>query len=382
MMIHKSSDEIKEVIERWTAYYHKGEVYGFGLSESLFFPSFLDGSRNPLKVRAVFDNNEKIQNTVQNGYLILSASEIGGKKIVVFPVRYYEIKEQLEQKGLREYEDFIAYRFFVVFYNFFKNKKTVLWAVNTALTMRCTLNCRDCNMFIPFFKDPKDIPLAELFDDATKIFSRYSYVLRFALLGGEVLLHDRMLPYLDMLGAYKEQIGVLIIDTNGSVVPSESVMSATKKFHNSVFNINHYPLDEEYSSKFRKVISAVKSAGIDYTVREANYTPWNRYHRPELNLTGDPLKAHYMRCGQPFPALNDGRIYACHIPWAAAKAGLGTDDPLDYVDLADVNISRFDLIKRGFGDFDRGYTSKCATCGGCDPAYFCEIPKAVQVKKD
>ena len=409
MIIDKSEHELRKIIDDWSQAYFNGEIFGFGLSDEMDFATFFDddmGNTEPLaedaetlhnlgyradthrmgrrvgrgfRVKAVFDNNPLIHNTVSRGCKVLSPdgiSKMGKIKIAVFPRRYYAIKRQLESYGLKEYEDFIYYNFFVTLYNYFNQNKVLVWKATIGVTTRCTLKCRDCNMFIPFYDEPADVPYDELSSDLDVFFSRVDFVQWFAILGGDPLLNKRLPDYLEKLKQYSNRVAEVVIDTNGSIIPDDSLLNCAKDLGNARIMVNNYRVSEQYEKTYNEVVEKVKNSGVSYTLREYD---WSQYKRSCAITDEQELKYHYNRCYQPFTAFQNKRFYTCHLPWSAVRCGIRPDDPEDYLSFSDPAITDFDIVKAALGHLPRGYTSNCAMCNGCDPEYYKKIPKAVQL---
>ena len=409
MMIGKSEKEIRKIVDNWADAYFKGEIFGFGLSDEMGFATFFDddmGNTDALpesvedlhgvgykadthragqrvgrgfRVSAAFDNNPLIQGTMQRGLNVLPPNripEMGKIKIAVFPRRYYAIKKQLESYGLREYEDFLYYNFFVAFYNYFVQNKVLIWKASLCVTTRCTLKCKDCNMFMPFYKEPADIPYDILSSDLDMLFSRVDYVPWCGILGGEPLLYGELLKYLRRIKEYSHRMGEFLIDTNGSIIPDVDVFECAREMGNLRFMINNYNICGKYCETVNELVGKVKEYGISYTLR--NYD-WSEYRRKCAISDAQELKDHYIRCNQPFTSFWNNRFYTCQLPWSAAQCGIGFDDSEDYLDFSDPSVTGLDIVKAGLGHLPRGYTSNCAMCNGCDPELYEKIPKAAQL---
>ncbi|MCL2226736.1 MAG: radical SAM protein [Oscillospiraceae bacterium] len=409
MVIDKSEEKLRTIIDDWAKAYFDGEIYGFGLSDEIGFATFFDndmGEYEPtaedmenlhnlgfradthrmgrragrgFQVKAVFDNNSQIHNTVQIGMKVLPPYEIpnmGKMKIAIFPRRYYSIKRQLESYGLKEYEDFIYYNFFVALYNYFAQNKVLIWKATVAMTTRCALKCKDCNMFIPYYKEQADIPFEELASDLDLLFNRIDYVQWYAILGGDPLLNPRLVDYLNKMKKYSNRIAEIVIDTNGSTIPEDSLLECTKELGNARIMVNNYRIDAQYAETYDKVVKKLKNSGVSYTLREYD---WSQYKRQNKINDENELKRHYIRCNQAFTAIQSKRLYTCHLPWSAAQCGIGPDDLEDSLDLSSSSVTALDIVKAGLGHIPRGYTSRCSMCNGCDPDYYEKIPKAVQL---
>jgi hypothetical protein len=405
MMIQKNETELRAIVDSWAKSYSRGDVYGFGLSDEIDFPTFfhedtrkielvkdthLEGFKaethrrgqrvgSGFSVKAVFDNNPVIQGTLCNGHEVLAPTQIpqlGKIKVAIFPRRYYQIKRQLEEYGLKEYEDFIYYNYFVALFNYFQQDRILLWKATICITTRCSLQCEQCNMFMPHHKNPTDLPVETLIADIEFLFGRVDSIQWFGILGGEPLLYKKLNEYLVNIMKYSSRVGEFVIDTNGSVVPEDEMLQITKEIGNVRIMLNNYNINSSYDRIFRETVRQIKSRGISYTIRDYD---WSKYRGVVMLDVEGELISHYIRCNQPFTAVQVKKLYTCHLPWSAARCGLGVDDPEDYFDFTDPTVTDLDIVKAGLGHLKRGYSSNCAMCNGCDPEYFEKIPKAQQI---
>lgn len=65
---------------------------------------------------------------------------------------YRNIAYELEKIGLKENKDFCSIEIFISDWYWEKFHLNCLLEVHTAVTMRCTLQCKNCNMFVPYYK--------------------------------------------------------------------------------------------------------------------------------------------------------------------------------------------------------------------------------------
>jgi organic radical activating enzyme len=410
MMVNKSEAELKIIANEWEKSYFEGEVYGFGLSEEMLCTTFFEREKGQvhnqydekwmdfkgkireghvigkrlhygMRVKAIFDNNKEIQNTFQNGFEILPPNHIvnmGKVKILVYSkVAYPFIKLQLEKMGLKEYQDFIYASFFVALYQHFVEKKVLLHLVTFCITTRCTLRCAQCNMFMPYYKNPQDMHLESLKEDMKCLFRKVDYVQEIETLGGEPLLYRNLADYLTEAQKYAHRVGVFCIDTNGTIIPGDDVIEASQKLDKVRFDFSYYPIETEtYQQSFKAAVAKVKAHNISYRIKTF---PWSQCRREDEIIGEEKLKEHCDRCDAPYVAFQSKKLYTCHLAWSAAQCGLGYDDPQDFLDFTSEDLTAMDIVKTGLGYLKRGYTSYCAKCNGNDPLFYQSIPRAEQV---
>ena len=100
------------------------------------------------------------------------------------------IKVELNSIGKREYGDYCDMNTFISEYYLRFHGRLCLGKVSTSVTTRCTFRCKNCNMLMPYYKDPNDFSLEVLQQDADLLFSLVDDVTSFVVIGGEPFLYQ------------------------------------------------------------------------------------------------------------------------------------------------------------------------------------------------
>ncbi|MBQ9539582.1 MAG: 4Fe-4S cluster-binding domain-containing protein, partial [Treponema sp.] len=82
--------------------------------------------------------------------------------------------------------------------------------LHTALSMNCSLKCKSCNMFVPFYEKSLTYDLNQIKEEVDTLFKYVDYVFCYTLLGGEPFLYkhfDEVLQYI--AGSYRDKIGTM-----------------------------------------------------------------------------------------------------------------------------------------------------------------------------
>jgi organic radical activating enzyme len=277
--------------------------------------------------------------------------------------------QQLKDIGLEEYKDFCIFERFALEWNLRWKNKCVLSKIDTVITTRCTLKCKNCNMFISHMTDQHDLDLSELKKNFDTFFESVDYVYEYTLLGGEPFLHKNIKEILTYMGErYGTRIGKINLISNGTVVPAEEVLEVMEKYQVMV-NISDYTHVVPYEDKLNKVERVFESHGIEYYVIPNN--TWKDVLYPSCEYHTDNPKEHMRLCGHGTHSVDGGKLYWCD-PAFSAERFLGfaarEDDSLD-LDLNQNNHSKFDaslnIIKYILGDVnERGYMTICTKCAG------------------
>ncbi len=359
-------------------------IFGFGRIAQGNIDLFLD----LLNVTAIIDNNPAYQNQKYRDVPIISFKQYISvnveEKIVVLSGKkvYSSILNELENSGLKEYEDFCHMTVFFEdwFYGF--NNKICLGRTIVSLTTYCTLNCKNCNMLTPYNKNKRMYDLGFLKQDVQLLLDKVDFVSNFVVVGGEPLLYKQLPEYMEYIGEnYKSKIGNIQIITNGMLIPSEKLITTIKKY-NVEIRISDYTSAVDYGEKLDCLINLLEEKQVKWISFKQD--EWLHFGFPEesLNIANDKseLRRHMQACQPMCPILHDGKIFYCTSAWAAAESGLyrlEQDDIFDLNTICNEN-DRHALLSFYMGDFPKGYVSFCKVCRGFDEKIQKVIPGAIQ----
>lgn len=300
--------------------------------------------------------------------LLEAAEEIKHRKIVIMTTERTakEIGEILGQHGLIENRDYCSFEKFIGEWFWRYQNKIVLLAVHTAVTTRCTLKCKHCNMFVPYYKNYIEYSFEELKRNIDLLFKSVDYVFAYQFLGGEPLLNPELVKVIEYIGEhYKDRIGSIEIVTNGTIVPNESLRQISRKY-NVTYLISDYSNSVHYQDRLDRVVSCLKENGVKSNLNSS--LNWLDFGFPEhpCSFEEENIQKHMLACGPEFHGLNDGKFFYCHVAWSADKAGLFPLNPTDYIDLDELSReNRVSILEHCQGNISNGYVGLCSVCGGC-----------------
>lgn len=292
-------------------------------------------------------------------------------KVVVTTVfySYKKIKQEMESLGFIENRDFCILERFAEEWNLRWRNKCVLSKINTVITSRCTLRCKNCNLFISHAPVQCDIDLKRLKKNFDIFFESVDYVYEYTLLGGEPLLHKSIAEIISYLGnRYGKRIGRINLISNGTVIPNNDVIDILKKYHVTI-HISDYTCSVDYKEILAKLQKKFLANDIEYYVIPNN--TWKDVIYPREGFQTDNPRRHMLLCGHSTHSVADGRLYWCD-PAFAAECFMGfvskEDDSLD-MEANKRNYSKYEatlnIIKYLLGDVNaRGYMSICEKCAG------------------
>ncbi len=339
---------------------------------------------NVLKIKYIVDHNVENQTTLKNINEISSFYhqskniEVKRKNIELIHIDNFKItpntqvivttdvykqkyKEFLEENGVK----WTWYKNIASIWPYKYKNIVHIFQSDVLVTEKCSLNCSHCNMFMPHYEFPIHRELDTIISDIDSYFNIVDYVSVFHLVGGEPFLYPNIENIIThILKNYITKIDKLIITTNGTILPKDTIIQLLKD-NDVILSVSDYSDKLEFvKSKITKVLNVYKNNNINHYVR--NEIEWYDFGdlRVKKNLPTDDLIKHFDSCTAPFRGLNDGKFYYCHLNTSAVRTKLFPLSENDYVDIN--TISKEDLLKFDLGYTDLGYITFCDNCNGCN----------------
>ncbi len=359
-------------------------AYGFGRVAK----ANIDGVINEFQVSAIIDNNQELSGKTYRDIPIIPYNEYKRNeddKIVITATgrALRSIKESLQSEGLVEFTDFVDLGTFVnEWYLRFKDQLN-LGRVAQPITQRCTLRCKDCQLFMPYITNPQDDAYETVKRDVDTFFALVDHVSDFDIIGGEPLLYPELARHIEYVSeTYGNQIENLQLITNATIIPNEEIINTCKK-HGVHIRISDYSHAIPYGKRVREFIDLLEKEGIRFTL--FSDMVWTDFGYPfKVACVGESIKEqrdHMVECnGGMSRLLHNGRIYFCNPGGGAYEAGVFHSEEGDYMDLAPLLKNRDEgrrlLQLYCMGVMEKGAMSICRYCSG-----YCggkEITSAIQ----
>lgn len=342
-------------------------LYGAGIVGNICKTLF---DKVDLKIPFVIDRNPQKQGTLWKGIPIVSYEQVkeqlSGMKIVVMAghTAYGDIANFLNQQGLEEFVDYCNVGHFMSEWLWTARQMNCVFHVDMTITTKCTLNCRHCNLFIPYHKEKINFSLEEMKESIDLFFERVDYVTYFGLIGGETFLNPQLEEFIKYLGEnYRSQIGRITVVTNGTVKPKDSLLQAIKKY-DMYLSISDYTNVVPYGERMDELIEKAEEYGLDY-YRNPSIV-WTDFGFPEnpVKRTPEQLEYHLKSCRPNWNALHGGKFYYCNVSWCAQQSGHFKLQPEDYIELKNINPQDKGACRK-IVELSRGTNSFCRICGDC-----------------
>lgn len=245
------------------------------------------------------------------------------------------------------------------------------------VTSKCTLKCKLCLAYIPYYNKHEDITFAE----SEKILKRYfeivDYTGSFTLTGGEPLM-NKYLPQITNLlyTSYLKQFGKLVIVTNGTLIPKTEILRQCARFGNDVlFVISNYgPI---LSKNLEQITSILGEFFIPYRIDDyyniENYKNggWLDYRDHSLKHTTNvevKKQAHdcFFRQGKYYE-INQGQLHLCSRSFYRMMKGIIPYNEEQYIDLLNPSQSISEDRKKILLMDNLDFLDSCAYCDGNRP---------------
>lgn len=158
------------------------------------------------------------------------------------------------------------------------------------LTTKCSLNCEKCNNLMPLFHGKAyDFSWDKTRNALTHILSQIKELIFCELVGGEPFLNSDLEVILDHL-MMQDKIRQIIIVTNGTVIPSDSIISKLQK-SKAIVRVSDYGLFGQMS----RFIEKLDNAGVNIRIQQD--MKWNDPGGIQLRgKSYEEIKEQYNRC--------------------------------------------------------------------------------------
>lgn len=365
-------------------------VYGFGKVAQRNIDKIL----RDFSVKCIVDNAPKYAAGTSYGEIVIQDQQSARGLLKTYKVivctsslAYASIQKDLQSLGLKEFEDYCRLEDFMPEWYWKYRGEVVISQMSSSITSRCTLNCRHCNVFMPYYKTHYDTTVEELLQDMELLFRRVDYLTSYFIFGGEPLLNKSLPEMLTRIHEkYHDRIGYMQIITNGTVLPSQELLEACKACKVKI-RLSDYTRQVPYNKKLEEVKNTLERSGVEWSM--GVYDMWLSLEFPEKKkpIASNPedAKKHMLACSQGCHMVGDGRLYYCGALCNADRCGLWKLQKGDYVDLNESEGSlekdKLRILRYCLGDVDQKYISLCNVCYGAGADNPHEVVAGVQMKR-
>ena len=337
---------------------------------------------SPQQLKTEFPNAAVVISTVFHSSIVEELKQMGYEKVFDCSSLFMEIDFDgydfwmLPDYAIRNVEQYLAAVYEQVL------KQNTIDQIFLNITTACSLNCKDCSMFIPYVKNPCLYDAGEIMQDFNAVLDVLGQVRIVNFYGGEPLLHPQLA---DMIASLKDdkRIERISIITNATILPSVKLLEVLAAEKRIWLRISDYG---ELSDKLNELTKLLEQYEIKYEV--ANYTYWDSPSR--IEKTEESVEALIQKfeqctaCNVLF--LLNRKIYLCSTGSAVNNMGVFPPSESNCVDLKNYegkeDLFRKDLIKYIERPKNRQFLDACRYCSGGHCVQFEDKhPVAVQTKE-
>lgn len=341
-----------------------------------------------LNLNCYCDNNPNVIGTSINGVKVLSKEEAFAQfpDSTVIICSYNNVTTKLLKKDLREigfnyvysrmeviwaYQTKVLHRNVdeLVFMNSLNktiNKEmTTLDNVDVMITEKCTLRCKNCSLFIPYYNKPKEFSREDIVESIEVLSNSVDVIENITIMGGEPLLHKELVDICEKIAELSNVIQIKIV-TNGTILPNVETLSALKKYVTSFLISDYNHLSREKDT----LIEALKREGIHYAVFGDEVKWFKNTDIKRHNKSQSDNQKIFEQCfWKKKYLLKNGKISNCQVSYFGDE-NLLMDNHEDVINL----LNHDESISKEIKQMIENKTYVCA----CD---YCDIWKEIPVIK-
>ena len=251
--------------------------------------------------------------------------------------------------------------------------------VTSVITQKCSLRCRDCAQFIPYYEAPVHFPVETVLADLRSYARAFDVVPEISLHGGEPFLHPHLAEICREVAGIANIVFISFV-TNGSIMPSEAALRQLADCGADVHQSGGYGKLSKYQEPLTE---AFRRHGIysdilfcSPTEMWTQATPYQRRHR-----STESNDAIYQKCtsGKTCCQIMDGELHRCALSMHAGHQGVFPLHEGDFLRLHG---------PEGSGECPasdiRQFLSRdtaLSVCDYCDPDAGTPVPPAIQLPR-
>ena len=342
----------------------------------------------PLRIDGFLDSNPQKQGKSFCGLPVFPPEKLEEEqdaKVILASLDYPDGMERyLRSIGKEENKDYFFSNVFLSVYMMSRHQKLYMHHVNVNITDRCTLRCRDCSLYVPYYKERKEYPLEKVLAGLDAFFSVVDYVQELHLIGGEPLLYPDLTELVAEIGIkYRSRIGEFAIATNGTILPKQELCRQSQQ-NGVLFTISDYTKSPVFEGRsyVGELVELLKQQKVSY--RLGNKSEWFDFNNiPGNGYPASALQERFQECFFRNRGLYEGRLYYCQHQYGAFRAGAGEEDPDGYLNLNEPErVTKEQMLAFELGFLPKGYLTHCAKCNGFERLNTQYIQAAAQCKGD
>lgn len=251
------------------------------------------------------------------------------------------------------------------------NDKVCLLRSGIVITHICTLNCKLCGGYIPYYNNPDHLQLKDIEKTIDNYFKVVDNVGDFSITGGEPLLHPELDKILIKVLKYSDRIDRVLILTNGTLLMDEKVIKILNKNREKcMVTISDYGNLSINANNLKEILDTanIPCRVIKYSGNDLFCDGWVDYGNHEKkSFTKEDTDKKGRSCAirsREVSIIEDGELHACGRSYYRMKIGKIPKNPEEFINLLDDNLD-INLSKDILNSLlKKTSITSCAYCNG------------------
>ncbi len=338
-----------------------------------------------MKIKKILQNIFSIRNTDRHKLITILGVKIKYRShCSIYDYRNYVVKSSMHTFGIfKEKKKFFYpfeqkdYQFFCDYFvnRFIETKKPSIMYLEYKLLTKCSLNCKECCHYAPYFKKQMSpISFEEFKANLDKLLEAVDSIWYLNLMGGEALLHKDLPKILEYVLS-KKQVLNCVFTTNCLTLPSKDLIDVIKDNKKVFVFMSDYSPNEKLLPilKIEELKKIFEDNNVVYSITK--FDSWNK--APRLSLHGEKYEkgSCWMRSCHTFA---NGYIYFCPLEFYAhfnnRPLKIKKDEIVDVLNSTPKQLAK-NLLKFYFKD-------EYEFCHYCKTDMSKKIPVAEQVARN
>ena len=231
------------------------------------------------------------------------------------------------------------------------------------VTERCTLRCKECSFFMPYYKEPRDFDWQELKKSLNRLLELASFY-RIDILGGELFLYKQLPELLELL-ILSPRVQKISLLSNATIIPNKRTQELLRN-RKIVVRLSDYGKN---SYRINDLADLFNREKINFYVRRPD--SWQSLTEicPPNIRSEKQIQDIYVNCCSFNGAavLSNGILYRCPFASNAEKLGIISPNINDSVDLLAEPYCFEETAKKIEQFYEReNFIDACRYCNGRD----------------
>ena len=238
-------------------------------------------------------------------------------------------------------------------------RKNVIPFMDIDVTTICNLRCKRCGKCTPYFEKKHNFSAQEIKENLELLERHVDKIYYASIIGGEPFLNPELAQIIEIISQSKKIMN-LELTTNGTVVPSDELLTAIKKSGLAV-HISRYPnLSEKLTNNRIRLEEKLKEYGIFYEYQFIE--DWLDFGDiKKRSFKKIQLKNMFLNCPMnTCTVFNGKKLYRCGKASYISQHSM-EEDGQDIIKLDEIK-SRRDMKKKLKKFFSCKYLPACSYC--------------------